>query len=961
MALSTTQYGYIIDPMVPFTDDKGKTIKDGFVRVFVAGSSTPVITYRNFDGAANQDLIELDNSGRTKTSVIGSKGLTYKVCVYDAFHSQESPILTIDKVSVIGANITAGAGSTVVTGLDGLTTKPDGFVDASVVGTDGYVALDHTLVTDDLDTDAKVTAVEEDRYVPLLNEDVNDPDSKMTLGRLWQWILGKIKSLPTTITAFRTGDVIPVDGPSGTAKMSKDDLLQETAENALIKTHSQFYASNNGNIYYEETRTSNGSVYIKSTSGNWAVREGGVAVTYNSNSDLAASLGVTLVTSPAGVTGCIEVQNLKVIVLKDDNTLVLKDRSLLSGKDSVVFGVINGCIVSFDGTKFGQAVFGKLSGIETDVKANHTDSWHRNTTQLYASNNGNIYIEETRTNGGSLYIKSTTDSWAVRGSSPTPSYTNATFAASVGSSLVTSHAGVTNCIEIQSGKSLVLNSSNEPKIKTRETVLTSDCLVVSCLNGVAVAFDTRVFGGAISYSLKRLNDSVTQDETNFLFSKLLQIYPNNSGSWYFETDGTTVYFKSTTNSFAIRAYGSKTYNSMADFATDIGVSVVTTPNGVSNCIALDSTKVLVIDNTLAPKIRTRETVKATDVAVFSNVNGKIVSFNSTMCGQYVFDKLQELSNSIGDGFFFENDDWQTKALDVAGKLNNTTHVDKFIFFTDPHTLPHGDWENLFKIIMTPLRKYNLVLPNDFVLCGGDWLTNSDTQSEAIMKLGFATAWMQQNFNVYYGLVGNHDTNYQGVVSPDDSSSGNLTQDTINNVMFGRNGGKSYYDVADNNTRFYMMDSGIDWLSETMTNYQWEQVEWFALKLIENDDEHSAIAMHILTRNDFGDTDLDVLFTKNIMEIASAYNSRTTITKNGVTYDFTACNGYCEFCIGGHSHKDLIHIYNNIPMVATINASNNYLCFDYVIVDYDENKLKLVRFGLSGSDRETTIYSGNITP
>ena len=187
MALSTTQYGYIIDPMVPFTDGKGNTIKDGFVRVFVAGSSTPVITYRNFDGAANQDLIELDNSGRTKTSVIGSKGLTYKVCVYDQLHSQESPILTVDKVSVIGSNITAGAGATVVTGLDGLTTKPDGFVDASVIGTDGYVALDHTLVTDDLDTDAKVSAVENDRYIPLLNDDVNDPDSKITLKRLRQW------------------------------------------------------------------------------------------------------------------------------------------------------------------------------------------------------------------------------------------------------------------------------------------------------------------------------------------------------------------------------------------------------------------------------------------------------------------------------------------------------------------------------------------------------------------------------------------------------------------------------------------------------------------------------------------------------------------------------------------------------------------------------------------------------
>ena len=39
----------------------------------------------------------------------------------------------------------------------------------------------------------------------------------------------RIKDWSTSITAFRTGDVIPVDGPSGTAKMSKDDLMCEAA------------------------------------------------------------------------------------------------------------------------------------------------------------------------------------------------------------------------------------------------------------------------------------------------------------------------------------------------------------------------------------------------------------------------------------------------------------------------------------------------------------------------------------------------------------------------------------------------------------------------------------------------------------------------------------------------------------------------------------------------------------
>ena len=43
----------------------------------------------------------------------------------------------------------------------------------------------------------------------------------------------EVHNLPTSITAFRTGDVIPVDGPSGTAKMGKDNLLQTAANYAV--------------------------------------------------------------------------------------------------------------------------------------------------------------------------------------------------------------------------------------------------------------------------------------------------------------------------------------------------------------------------------------------------------------------------------------------------------------------------------------------------------------------------------------------------------------------------------------------------------------------------------------------------------------------------------------------------------------------------------------------------------
>ena len=46
----------------------------------------------------------------------------------------------------------------------------------------------------------------------------------------------RIKDWAVSIASFRTGDVIAVDGPNGTAKMSKDDLLKEMAQSSLASS-----------------------------------------------------------------------------------------------------------------------------------------------------------------------------------------------------------------------------------------------------------------------------------------------------------------------------------------------------------------------------------------------------------------------------------------------------------------------------------------------------------------------------------------------------------------------------------------------------------------------------------------------------------------------------------------------------------------------------------------------------
>ena len=60
----------------------------------------------------------------------------------------------------------------------------------------------------------------------------------------------RIKDWETSITAFRTGDVIPVDGPSGTAKMPYADLLHVTTEHAVKSSDVQCidFATNQGFI-----------------------------------------------------------------------------------------------------------------------------------------------------------------------------------------------------------------------------------------------------------------------------------------------------------------------------------------------------------------------------------------------------------------------------------------------------------------------------------------------------------------------------------------------------------------------------------------------------------------------------------------------------------------------------------------------------------------------------------------
>lgn len=225
MALNTNTYGYVIDPFFSFCDQGGKTIANGYVRIFRAGTSTPVLTYRNFDGAFNAETIELDNSGRALTNVIASKGSLYKVCVYDAEHSQEDPILTVDKVAVIGASVNA---TNIIQGMNDVAGS--GWIKSVSVDDTSNLSLDPTGVSDHVTSIAEFEAHCQYK-IPLIKDDGSQAD--IQVGKLAQNVLLEMANLNTVATASDTDELVLLVG--GVPKIiSVSDFAQVIASQTSL-------------------------------------------------------------------------------------------------------------------------------------------------------------------------------------------------------------------------------------------------------------------------------------------------------------------------------------------------------------------------------------------------------------------------------------------------------------------------------------------------------------------------------------------------------------------------------------------------------------------------------------------------------------------------------------------------------------------------------------------------------
>ena len=306
--------------------------------------------------------------------------------------------------------------------------------------------------------------------------------------------------------------------------------------------------------------------------------------------------------------------------------------------------------------------------------------------------------------------------------------------------------------------------------------------------------------------------------------------------------------------------------------------------------------------------------------------------------------------------YVRSQDYDTAIQNYAGVLLECGKSDQFVYFTDPHLLPKNDFQLKFMEYTGVIGRMYDKTPTEFALCGGDWLVDGTTPTEAVFRLSLMDGRMKELFGErYFPMFGNHDDNIQGV---EVDGVKQFSQDMIDNTMFSRFG-KSYYSFDSKQATYYVLDSEQDSTPAlSMNAHKWQQIDWLAKSLKEKDSQNNVICMHIFFNYPFTVGDSLVALADNAEKVASAYNSKTTITLNGITYDFTATSGKVRFMLGGHLHSDASDTVNySVPIIMrTTTLEGRTPCYDLAIADWDNLKLKMLRIG---GNRPETVDEFNM--
>jgi len=453
---------------------------------------------------------------------------------------------------------------------------------------------------------------------------------------------------------------------------------------------------------------------------------------------------------------------------------------------------------------------------------------------------------------------------------------------------------------------------------------------------------------------------------SLLNNKGLQMYPGGDNPRvYIEENpgsGNSVYVRFYDVVY-VRVLSTRTVN-MSTLATETGVSLVTSPKGVANCLPVANTQVLCYDYFDDKFVVVSRGDAENYIQLIAVVGGQVVALNTDVLGGcFLMPKLRELATSASEDEFVSLTEYIEKAGTVASDIDGSESADIFLFFTDPHSFQKTslgvDYADKFKLQMQALKPWSKNLPLDFVLCGGDIVQSSQAKEDVVVCLGLFNGYCRSNLGKpFYGVVGNHEFNTYGT--------GRLTSDEIATSYLAGISKSSVYKVNTRNGEMLVMDNGDDADDgQTLSDAQKANLAEFAGMLSAVESEHVYVAVHKLsTLTPQSVTDNGIIYyedmslcAKAMMDMLVAYNSKTSVQVAGVTYDFTGTTGTCEFIISGHCHKDAQGSYNGIPIILTVNMTptTNACNFDVVVADFDALQVKITRIG-DGSDRTFNMKS-----
>lgn len=480
------------------------------------------------------------------------------------------------------------------------------------------------------------------------------------------------------------------------------------------------------------------------------------------------------------------------------------------------------------------------------------------------------------------------------------------------------------------------------------------------------------------------------------------VYTASSGSNptdnYYEENyqaNSSIYFKLGNNkSLMIRGSITKTYT-MEDLSTLFDNGLVTSPNGISNCVELKSLYMLVysIENSNLNIIPRDNYDSNKHIIILSCSHGRIdyselMNEINVMKFNNLEDRIENNEIQLPTYIEEEIDNIISKLRGIQGRNSIS-----FGFITDIHK----NYELLKKCLLS-INEINNKKKIDFLCFGGDYISNTSSTSfeNANNQLETLREYIEKYNRIdNIALLGNHDDNsmgtYDNMILPDiyyQSLWGYSYKylDNVGNNMYG------YRDDEVNKIRYIFINPfEVPYIKEDdgtpKYRSQWaymvsnEQIQWFAKCLEFTEDNWSVIVLsHIpldsQVSNDYaknGDVLLDLIqarknktsYAKNELRTLSFFDGVDGSSTNydlqiDVNADYSNqpdFNFIC--CIHGHLHKDSIKTINNIVHVGTINSSNdsnktpgtlNETAYDIFTINTELKKCNIIRYGY-GSDRE----------